>query len=166
MREYKNRVLSSEHAVTTDVFCSHLQRALKKLDNMSLKAFKAYFEVLFKLYNNLKELTIGKKECHLIFFNSFTAKHQNTFLQHQKEYHKMTIDKNSTSSRTSMPQTNCFVSNFNVRLLQGKYAMRLTKGGMRNVLLLERTNLQASTMTGQTNVTIQKTFDALQDQRL
>ncbi len=41
---------------------------------MTLKAFKAFFEVLFKLYDDLKadyELTIGEKERHLIFFTPF-----------------------------------------------------------------------------------------------
>ncbi len=97
MRECKNQVLFCEHAVTAgDVFCSYLQRALKKLDDMTPKAFKACFEVLFKLYDNLKadyELTIGEKERHLIFFNAFSSEHQNMFVQQQKEYHKMTMDK-------------------------------------------------------------------------
>ncbi len=66
MREYKNQLLSSEHAVTAgDVFCSYLQRAHKKPDNMTPNSFKACFKVPFKLYDNLKadfELTIGKKK--------------------------------------------------------------------------------------------------------
>ncbi len=59
------------------------------------KAFKACFKVLFKVYDDLKagyELTIGDKECHLIFFNAFSADHQNKFVQQQKEYHRMTMD--------------------------------------------------------------------------
>ncbi len=96
LRDYKNQVLSNEHAVPAgDVFCSYLQRALKKPDNMTLKAFKECFQVLFKLYDNLKadyELTMSKKECHLIFFNAFSAEHQNMFVQQQKEYHRMTMD--------------------------------------------------------------------------
>ncbi len=75
MKEYKNQVLSGEHAVAAgDVFCSYLCKGLKKPDNMTPKAFKKRFEVLFKLYDDLKadfELTIGKKEHHLIFFNVF-----------------------------------------------------------------------------------------------
>ncbi len=62
---------------------------------MTLKAFKACFEVLFKLYDDLKadyELTIGEKEHHLIFFKAFSADHRNMFVQQQKEYHKMTMD--------------------------------------------------------------------------
>ncbi len=45
---------------------------------MTPKAFKACFEVLFKLYDNLKadyELTIDKKERNLIFFNAFSRDH-------------------------------------------------------------------------------------------
>ncbi len=87
MKEYENQVHSSEHAVATgDVFHSYLQRALKKPDDMTPKAFKAYFEVLFELYD-LKadyELTIGDEERHLIFFNAFSADHQNKFVQQQK----------------------------------------------------------------------------------
>ncbi len=63
---------------------------------MTPKAFKACFMVLFKLYANLKadyELTIGEKERHLIFFDAFSADHQNKFVQQQKEYHNMTMDK-------------------------------------------------------------------------
>ncbi len=62
---------------------------------MTPKAFKAHFEVLFKLYDDLKadfELTIGEKERYLIFFNAFSAEHQNMFVQQQKEYHKITMD--------------------------------------------------------------------------
>ncbi len=62
---------------------------------MTLKAFKACFKVLFKMYQDLKadyELTIGKKEHHLIFFNAFSADHHNQFVQQQNEYHKMTMD--------------------------------------------------------------------------
>ena len=58
---------------------------------MTLKAFKARFKVLFKLYNDLKadyELTIGKKERILIFFNAISAEHCNKFVQQQKNYHK------------------------------------------------------------------------------
>ncbi len=77
MRKYKNQVLPGENAVAAgNVLCSYLQRALKKLDNMKPKAFKACFEVLFKLYDNLKadyKLTIGEKEHHLIFFKSFSS---------------------------------------------------------------------------------------------
>ncbi len=55
MIEYKNRVLSDKHAVAAgDVFCSYLQKGLKKPDNMTPKAFKARFEVLFKLYDTLR----------------------------------------------------------------------------------------------------------------
>ncbi len=96
MKEYKNQVLSSEHAVATgDVFCSYLWRALKKPGDMTLKAFKAHFEVLFKLYDDLEadyELTIGETESHLIFFNAFSADHHNKFVQQQNEYHKMMMD--------------------------------------------------------------------------
>ncbi len=63
---------------------------------MTLKAFKACFEVLFKLYDNLKadfELTIGEREHNLIFFNTFSSEHRNKFVQQQKEYHKMMMDK-------------------------------------------------------------------------
>ncbi len=62
---------------------------------MTQKAFKACFEVLFQLYDDLKadyELTIGKKKCNLIFFNAFSADHWNKFVQQQKDYHKMTMD--------------------------------------------------------------------------
>ncbi len=41
---------------------------------MTLKAFKACFKVLFKMYEDLKadyELTIGKKERHLISLMPF-----------------------------------------------------------------------------------------------
>ncbi len=97
MREYKNRVSSSEHAVAAgDVLCSYLQRALKKPDDMTPKAFRACFKVLVKLYDNLKadyELTIGKKECHLIFFTTFSAGHQRKFVQQQKQYHMMMMNK-------------------------------------------------------------------------
>ncbi len=96
MKEYKNHVLSGEHAVATgDVFHSYLQRALKKPDNMTPKAFKACFKVLFKLSDNLKpdyELTFGEKECHLIFFYAFSGEHQNKFAQQQKTYHQMMMD--------------------------------------------------------------------------
>ncbi len=96
MKEYKNRVLSGENAVAAgDVFCSYMRRALKKPDDMTPKAFKARFEVLFKLYDDLKadyELTIGKRERNLIFFNAFSNEHRNRFVQQQKEYHKMTAD--------------------------------------------------------------------------
>ncbi len=63
---------------------------------MTPKAFKACFKVLFKLYDDLKadyELTIGKKERNLIFFNTFSADHHNKFVQQQKDYHKMMMDK-------------------------------------------------------------------------
>ncbi len=62
---------------------------------MTPKAFKARFEVLFKLYDDLKadyELTIGKKECNLIFFNAFSADHCNKCVLQQKDYHKMMMD--------------------------------------------------------------------------
>ncbi len=62
---------------------------------MTPKAFKARFKVLFKLYDDLKddyELTIGKRERHLIFFNAFSADHRNKFVQQQKDYHNMTMD--------------------------------------------------------------------------
>ncbi len=85
MREYKNQVLSGKRAVATgDVFHSYLWKGLKKLDNMTQKAFKACFEVLFKLNDDLKagyELTIGEKEHHLIFFNAFSADRCNKFVQ-------------------------------------------------------------------------------------
>ncbi len=58
--------------------------ALKKPENMTPKAFKARFEVLFKLYDDFQadyELTIGNKEHHLIFFNAFSADHQNKLVQ-------------------------------------------------------------------------------------
>ncbi len=88
MKEYKNPVLSCKHAVAMgDVFCSYLQKGLKEPDDMPPKAFKACFEVLLKLYDDLKadyELTIGEKECHLIFFNAFSADHRNKFVQQQK----------------------------------------------------------------------------------
>ncbi len=61
---------------------------------MTPKAFNVCFKVLSKLYDNLKanfELKIAKKECHLNFFNAFSAEHQNMFVQQQKEYHKMTM---------------------------------------------------------------------------
>ncbi len=96
MKENKNQVLSSKHAVAAgDVFCSYLQQALRKPDNMTLKAFKTCFKVLFKLYDDLKteyELMIGEKEHHLIFLNSFSADHQNKFFQQQKNYHRMMMD--------------------------------------------------------------------------
>ncbi len=124
MRKYKNQVLPGENAVAAgNVFCSYLQRALKKLDDLTPKAFKACFEVLNKLYDNLKadyEVTIGNKKHNLIFFDTFSSKHQNIFVQQQKEFHKMTIDKLSTSSRSFTPQTNCYVSNVNVRLQHGQ----------------------------------------------
>ncbi len=48
MREYKKGVLAGEHAVASeDIFCSYLWWALKKLDDMTPKALKACFEVLF-----------------------------------------------------------------------------------------------------------------------
>ncbi len=85
MKEYQNRVLSSEHTIATgDVFCNYLQTRMKKHNNMTPKAFKACFEACFKLYKNLKaekELMIGKKEWNLIFFNS--AEHHNMFVQQQ-----------------------------------------------------------------------------------
>ncbi len=62
---------------------------------MTPKAFKACFAVLFKLYDDLKadyELTIGKRERQLIFFNAFSADHHNKFVQQQKDYHRMTMD--------------------------------------------------------------------------
>ncbi len=75
MKEYKNRVLSSEHTVAEgDVFHSNLQKGLKKLDNMTPKAFKACFKVLFKLYDDLKadyELTIGKRNATSFFKRFF-----------------------------------------------------------------------------------------------
>ncbi len=41
MKECKNKVLYGVHAVAAgDVFCSYLQRALKKPDNKTPKAFK------------------------------------------------------------------------------------------------------------------------------
>ncbi len=85
MKEYKNCVLSSKHSVATrDVVCSYLQKSLNKPDNMTLKAFKAWSEVLLKLYDNLNatyKLTIGNKEKNLIFFKAFSADHWNVFIQ-------------------------------------------------------------------------------------
>ena len=96
MKEYKNRVLSGENGVAAgDVFRSFLRKALRKPDDMTPKAFKARFEVLFKLYDDLKadfELTIGEKERNLIFFNAFSNEHRNKFVQQQKNYHQMTTD--------------------------------------------------------------------------
>ncbi len=54
---------------------------------MTPNAFKACFEILFKLYDNLKAdyiLMIGEKEKNLLFFNAFSADHQNVFVQQQK----------------------------------------------------------------------------------
>ncbi len=86
-----------KHAVAMgDDFCSYLQKGQKKAENMNPKAFKAGFKVLFKLYDDLKagyELTIGEKECHLIFCNAFSADYCNKFVQQQKEYHMMTMSK-------------------------------------------------------------------------
>ncbi len=58
-------------------------------------AFKDCFEVLFKLYDDLKadyELTIEEKEKTLLFFPAFSAEHCNMFVQQQKQYHKMKMD--------------------------------------------------------------------------
>ncbi len=64
INEYENRVLSSKHSIATrNDFQTNLQRGLKKLDNMTPKAFKAWLKVLFKLYDKLKadyKLTIGE----------------------------------------------------------------------------------------------------------
>ncbi len=53
---------------------------------MTLKAFKACFEVLFKLYDGLNsdyELTIREKEKTLLFFNTLSAEQCNVFVQQQ-----------------------------------------------------------------------------------
>ncbi len=66
MKEFKNQVLSSEHAAAAgDAFCINLQRALKKPDDMILKAFKTPFKVVFKLYDNLKA-TLCDFHSHLL----------------------------------------------------------------------------------------------------
>ncbi len=64
-KNIKIESFSGKHAIAAwDVICSYLQKGLKKLDDMTPKAFKACFEVLFKLYDDLKadyELTIDEK---------------------------------------------------------------------------------------------------------
>ncbi len=54
---------------------------------MTWKAFKARFEVLFKLYDDLKadfELTIGKKEHNLIFFDAFLMNIETSLFNNKK----------------------------------------------------------------------------------
>ncbi len=79
MKTYKNKVLSRENTnAAGDVFCSFLWHTLKKPVDMTPNAFKACFDILMKLYKDLDadfELTIGKRERKLIFFNSFSAEH-------------------------------------------------------------------------------------------
>lgn len=83
---YKNKVLSSKHSVTTeDTFCNYLHWGHKS-DNMTPKAFKAWFEALMKLYKNHDanfEPIIGeKKQAHCI--NAFSNENCNVFVQQQK----------------------------------------------------------------------------------
>ncbi len=63
MTEYKNWVLSGDHSVATgDVFCTYLNRGIKKLDNMTPNASKVRFEAIYKQYIDLKadnKLPIG-----------------------------------------------------------------------------------------------------------
>ncbi len=117
---------------------------------MTLKAFMACFEVLFKLYDDLKadcELTICKKECDLIFFNALSADHCSKFVQQQKDYHSMTMDE--IVSFFQVPQISLSASNVNERLLQKKNARKLTERGTlptKNAPLLVETTLQALAM--------------------
>ncbi len=96
MKTYKNKVISGENAVAAgDDFRSSLQCALKKPKDITPKAFKACFNVLMKLYKDPEadfEVMIGNRERKLIFFNPFSAKHQNEFLPQQQKYEKLSID--------------------------------------------------------------------------
>ncbi len=66
INECKNWILSSKYSVAAkDIFQTYLWWGLKKPGNMTPKAFKAHFKVLFKIHDNFKgnhELTIGDKE--------------------------------------------------------------------------------------------------------
>ncbi len=77
MTTNENKTLSREIVVAAeDVFYSFLQRALKKPNDMTPKAFKARFDVLMKLYKDLEtefELIIGERERKLIFFNAIRS---------------------------------------------------------------------------------------------
>ncbi len=88
MKTYKNKVISGENAVNAgDVFCSFLWCAFKNPNDMKPKAFKALFDVVMNLFEDLEddfELTIGKRERRLIFFNAFSAVHQNKIVAQQK----------------------------------------------------------------------------------
>ncbi len=62
---------------------------------MTPNAFKAHFEVLFKIYDNLKadyELTIGLQKKTFLFFDTFSAEQCNLFIQQQRQYHKVMMD--------------------------------------------------------------------------
>ncbi len=65
----------------------------KKLNNITLKAFRAHFEVLVKLYDYLKadfELTVWEMEKTFLFFNAISAEHCIVFVQ--KGYYKIKMD--------------------------------------------------------------------------
>ncbi len=61
---------------------------------MTLKAFKACFKTLIKLYNVLDdkfEFNIVKREMKIIFFNAFSID-RNRFFAQQNDYSKMSMD--------------------------------------------------------------------------
>ncbi len=92
----KNEVLSGEHTVIAgDVFSSYHLRGIKKPKDATPKAVKACFEIIIKLYEELRvkfEFTIGNIEMKLIFFNIFSAVDRNKFVVQQKDYSKLSID--------------------------------------------------------------------------
>ncbi len=84
MKEWTNWVLFGKHSVAAmNVSQTYLWRGLEKPDNVTKKALKACFKVIFKLYVNLNadiKLTIGEQGKTLLFFNSFSADHCNVFV--------------------------------------------------------------------------------------
>ncbi len=114
---------------------------------MAPKAFNACFKVLFKLYDNHKadcDLTIGEKERHLIFFNAFSSEHRNIFVQQQKEYHMITMDKIVNFFQICHAMDQPLREQHQREAATKKNARSLAKRGMlmkRNMLLLKRTTL-------------------------
>ncbi len=106
---------------------------LTKPDDMTPKAFIACFEVLFKLYDNLKTtfvLTIGEHKKNFHFFNVFSDEYCHMFVQQKKQNYKMTMDKFVDFFQTCHPTDQPVYKQCQCKAAVKGNARRLTKSRM------------------------------------